>query len=248
MRWAPEEDARLLLELLEQGLSRHQIDEVLRRTESNIEAAGAAPFHIPEGTRADRRAAAQISQATPLRRLQEPVVYGHVSRIPVAPSQAFAAPLERRGSAPLRNVWTATATAACRCATAGTAAELGTGDTATSSGPPASRRGSTPSGRTPGSWTMARGRSPPRPLTRHASSLVEGPRGLEAPSASPFHRRAAIRQDPQQVHRGHTNRRREPAERCSPAPLQDRPRLHQRLRFGAIVGGYGDRGMAISAI
>ena len=63
MRWAPKEDARLL-ELLEQGLYRYQIGEVLRRTASNIEAAGAAPFHFPEGTRADRRAAAQTGQAT----------------------------------------------------------------------------------------------------------------------------------------------------------------------------------------
>ena len=30
--------------------------------------------------------------------------------------------------------------------------------------------------------------------------------------------------------------------------LHSRLRLHQRLRFGAVIGGYGDRGVAVSAV
>ena len=48
------------------------------------------------------RGPSQPSYAAP--RLQEPVVSGHLPRIPVAPNQATAAPLGQRGSVPLRTL------------------------------------------------------------------------------------------------------------------------------------------------
>ena len=45
-----------------------------------------------------------LEQATPPRRLQEPVVSGHVPRIPVTPNRATPALLEQRGSVPLRTL------------------------------------------------------------------------------------------------------------------------------------------------
>ena len=63
MRWAPEEDTRLL-ELLEQGLSRYQIGEVLGRTRGSVEGRANRIKQRDEGPPVPKKARSTARELT----------------------------------------------------------------------------------------------------------------------------------------------------------------------------------------
>ena len=63
MRWTPEEDARLL-ELLEQGLSRYEIGEVLGRTRGSVEGRANRIKHRDEGPPVPKKARSAARELT----------------------------------------------------------------------------------------------------------------------------------------------------------------------------------------